>query len=172
MYGARKKGLQAVEQRQRARLADMVTFARAHSPYYREWYRDIPTRVKDPTLLPVTRKKELMARLNDWVTDPTITLAQAQEFVNNPELIGEGFAGKYKVATTSGTTGRQGIFVLDERGINVAKAVSIRILSEWFDRGDVAKLIAKGGKMAMLFATGGHFASAVASSNLQHENWL
>lgn len=61
---ARKQGLAAIEQRQRARLADMVAFARDNSPYYRELYKGLPDRIEDPTLLPVTDKKKLMARFD------------------------------------------------------------------------------------------------------------
>ena len=51
-----------------------ISFARAHSPHYRELYQRLPERVEDPTLLPVTTKKELMARFDDWVTDRDVTL--------------------------------------------------------------------------------------------------
>lgn len=33
---ARRKGPAAIAERQRARLTEMVAFAQAHSPYYRE----------------------------------------------------------------------------------------------------------------------------------------
>lgn len=169
---ARKEGLAAVEQRQHARFAEMVSFARTNSPYYQELYRDLPEHVDDPTMLPVTSKKKLMPRFNDWVTDPNITLEQAEAFVDNPDLIGQSFLDKYKLATTSGTTGMRGIFVIDEHDLNVTKALSLRMLTDWLDMCDIPKVIARGGKIAMLFATGGHFASAVASTNLRKGNWL
>ncbi|RIK38978.1 MAG: CoF synthetase, partial [Chloroflexi bacterium] len=61
-HQARKQGLAAVAERQRTRLAEMVTFARTHSPYYRELYQGLPEYVTDPTLLPVTSKKMLMSQ--------------------------------------------------------------------------------------------------------------
>jgi phenylacetate-CoA ligase len=172
VYRAGREGPVAMALRQRERLADMVAYARAHSPFFRERYRKLPERVEESARLPVTSKQELMARFDDWVTDRNVTIEQAQAFVNNPDLIGERFLGRYKLATTSGTTGTHGVFVLDGRSLNVAKALSSRTLGAWFDRGDVARIVARGGKLAMLFATGGHFASAVASANLQNENWL
>ena len=107
---ATKHGQAAVELRQRARLAEMVAFARANSPYYRERYGDLPEQVEDSTLLPVMGKKELMARFDDWVTDRTLTIEQVRAFVDNPNLVGEPFLGKYTVTTTSGTSGTRGIF--------------------------------------------------------------
>ena len=54
---AMREGPAAIARRQRAHLAEMVAYARAHSPYYRELYRDLPEQVDDPALLPVTNKK-------------------------------------------------------------------------------------------------------------------
>lgn len=82
----------------------MVAFARAHSPYYRELYRDLSERTDDPTLLPITRKTELMARFDDWVTDSEVTVEKVRALVDDPDRIGERFLGRYIVATTSGTT--------------------------------------------------------------------
>ncbi len=38
-------------------------------PYYKELYQGLPDRIEDPKLLPVTDKKKLMARFDDWATD-------------------------------------------------------------------------------------------------------
>ena len=164
---ARKHGLAAVTQRQRARFIELVAFARANSPYYRELYRDLPDQVADPTLLPVTSKKQLMARFDDWVTDRAVTMAQVQPFVDNPNLIGERFLNKYTVATTSGTTGTRGIFLLDDRSLAVTNALALRMLGAWLDAGDIVKILLGRGRMAMVMATGGHFASTVAAARLR-----
>jgi phenylacetate-CoA ligase len=162
----RKQGQAAIAQRQRGRFTEMVAFARTHSPYYRELYQGLPKRVEDPTLLPVTSKKELMARFDDWITDREVTIEQARAFVNNPNLIGERFLGKYTPLTTSGTTGTRGIFLLDDRSMGVTSALVFRMLSVWLKAGDVIKIIAGGGRMAMVNAMGGHIASAVAAARL------
>ena len=164
---AKKQGPAALAQRQRARLAEMVAFARTNSPYYRELYRDAPREVHDPTLLPVTDKKKLMARFDDWVTDREVTIETARAFVDNPDLIGERFLGKYTVLTTSGTTGTPGIFLMDDRSFTVTTALTMRMLSAWLTVGDVIRLIIGGGRIAMVCATGGHFASIVAATRLR-----
>lgn len=164
---AHKQGTEAIAQRQRDRIADMVAFARAHSPYYREHYRTLPDRVTDPTQLPVTSKAELMPRFDDWVTDPAVTLAAVRAFVEDPALIGEKFLGRYTVSTTSGTTGTPGIFLTDQRVLAVTAAVSARTLSSLLNLKDVARIVARGGRIAMVIATGGHFASATAAAALR-----
>ncbi len=171
-HQARKQGLAAVAERQRTRLAEMVTFARTHSPYYRELYQGLPEYVTDPTLLPVTSKKALMPRFNDWVTDRAVTLEQVRAFVGDPTLIGELFLDNYTVVTTSGTTGTRGIFLLDERTLAVTNALALRMLSSWLTTGDLVKIVARGGRLAMVNATGGHFASATAAARLRKSSKL
>ena len=151
---ARKQGLEALEQRQRARLADLVSFARANSPYYRELYNGVPERVEDPTLLPVTDKKKLMARFDDWCTDRKVTLEKARPFVENPDLFGKQFLGKYLVMTTSGTTGTHGIFLTDKRSQSVAGPLALRMFSTWLGARDILRIIAGGGRIALVLATG------------------
>ena len=164
---ARRGGPPAIVRRQWVRLAEMVAFARANSPYYRDLYRALPDRVEDPTLLPVTSKRALMPRFDEWVTDRAVRLDQVRTFVNQPELVGEYFLGKYSVATTSGTTGTPGIFVLDARSFTVTGVLAIRMLAAWLSAPDVLRIIARRGRMAMINATGGHFASAVAGVRLR-----
>jgi putative adenylate-forming enzyme len=163
---ARKHGAAAIAQRQRARFTEMAAFARANSPYYRQLYRDLPEQVTDPTLLPVTNKKELMARFDDSVTDREVTSENVCKFVANPNRIGEWFMGKYTVATTSGTTGTPGIFLLDDRSFAVTGALALRMLSAWLSVRDVIRIIVGGGRIAMIHATGGHFASAIAATRV------
>ena len=167
---ARKEGPAAVVERQRARLAEMVAFAREGSPFYRELYQGLPGRVEDPTLLPVTSKQELMARFDDWVTDRNVAVQQVRAFVENPDLVGERFLGKYTVATTSGTTGTRGIFLLDDLSFAVTSALAFRMVSAWLTAGEVLRIIAGGGHLAMVNAMGGHFASAVAATRLRHRS--
>lgn len=171
-HRARKQGPVALAERQRTRLADMVAFARAHSPYYRELYQGLPQRITNPTLLPVTSKKALMLRFNDWVTDRAVTLEQVRAFVDNPDLIGGLFSGKYTVVTTSGTTGTRGIFLLDERTLAVTNTLALRMLSSWLTTGELTKIVARGGRLAMVNAMGGHFASATAATRLRKSSKL
>lgn len=153
--------------RQRARLSEMVVFARANSPYYRELYRDLPDTVEDPALLPVTSKRELMARFDDWATDREVTIDKARAFAENPDLIGERFLGKYTLETTSGTTGTPGIFVLDDPSMAVTGAMGLRTLRAWLRFSDLVRILAGGGRTAMTIASGSHSATAVAAARFR-----
>lgn len=163
---ARRGGPDGIAKRQRDRIADLVAHARARSPYYEERYRDLPARVDDVRLLPVTDKKQLMARFDDWATDRDVTLEKARAFAADPDLVGMSFLGKYTLATTSGTTGTPGIFLLDNRTHAVTNAIALVTLSRLVVR-DWLRLAAKRGRMAIVMATGGHFASAVGAARLR-----
>lgn len=166
---ARRQGLAAIEERQRARFTEMVAYARAHSPYYREFYRDLPEKVADPRILPVISKKELMARFDEWVTDRDVTIDKVRAFVNNPDLIGEYFLDKYTVTTTSGTTGMRGIFIMEERVLTLASAITLHTMLSWLGVRDIIRIVAGGGRMAMVIATGGHFATTVIARRLRRK---
>ena len=163
---ARKEGPDALAQRQRDRLAQMVAFARDRSPYYRELYRGLPDTVDDPTVLPVTSKKELMARFDDWTTDRQVTIDNVRALVDDPDRIGERFLGKYTVITTSGTTGVRGIFLMDDRAMAVTDALAVSMINAWLGGRDLLRLLARGARMAMVIATGGHFATTVAATRM------
>lgn len=162
-----KQGKAAYEKRQCERLTELVAFARVHSPYYRELYQGLPDRIEDPKLLPVTDKKKLMARFDDWCTDRNITLDKVRAFTSNLNLIGEQFLEKYVVATTSGTTGTPGIFIIDERTLRVTNAIALRWLTEWFNLWDLIKIIAGGFRMAIICAFGGHYAEITAATRMR-----
>ena len=163
-WKAKRLGKPAIEKGQQSRLADIVNFARQNSPYYKELYKGLPDNIKDVSVLPITSKKKLMERFDDWCTDRDIKVSEVQELVKDPNLIGKKFLGKYTVATTSGTTGTPGIFLLDSHSMMVTSVLAIRMLSSWLAFVDVLKIIVGRGRMAMVMATGGHFASSIAAA--------
>ena len=164
---ARRRGGADLERRRRARLAALVAHARAHSPYYRELYRELPARVDEPARLPITDKWRLMARFDDWVADREAPRERVRAFVDDPAMVGRRFLGRYTVATTSGTTGTRGLFLLDDRSLAVTNALALRMLGDWLAPRDLLAIARRGGRLAMVNATGGHFASAVAAAGLR-----
>lgn len=164
---AKRGGRRAMAARARARLAELVAYARTRSPYYRHLYRDLPSGVADLAALPVTGKPQLMAAFDDWVTDPAITLARARAFVADPAMIGRPFAGHYTLSTSSGSTGTHGIFLQDARATAVTSAMTARMLAGWVTLRDVPKIAAGRGRMALVVTEGGHFGSTVVAAQLR-----
>ena len=163
---AKKEGHDGIARRQRERLRAMIAFSRASSSFYRKLYADLPDEAASLELLPVTDKKKLMGAFDQWLSDRSIRLAEAQAFADDPGKIGEKFHG-YTLATTSGTSGTKGIFLSDAHALAVTQAIAFRTLTSWLSFGDFLRIIAGRGRMAIVMATGGHFASAVGAAAIK-----
>lgn len=161
---------------QRERLDALVAFARTHSAYYHALYRDLPEGPVDLAALPAVTKPDLMAHFDEWVTDPQVAIAGVEAFVADPATIGEQFLGRYTIWTTSGTTGRPGIFVHDREAVRlyytlgILRSAAIMGLLSWRQ---VKRYLRRGSRNALLAATGGHFASTGETERLRRlARWL
>jgi phenylacetate-coenzyme A ligase PaaK-like adenylate-forming protein len=135
LWRERALGPQAVARFQKARLRRLVQHASARVPIYRNIYAGVdPTRF-DVTDLPPVDKAFLMERFDDTVADRAVTLAQVQEFCQDPANVGRELPGGLVVAMTSGTTGRVGYFLSEPaaweqtRGVIFARVLRRRLLN-------------------------------------------
>ncbi len=132
----------------------IVSFAREHSPYYRNLYKgldDNPS-FKD---LPPMNKVELMAHFDDWLTDRRVKLADINGFMEDPDNIGRKLRGKYLVFTTSGSTGNPLVMLCDETTNNVMGAINT--MRSFARKKDLVAFMKRGGKTIGVFATGGFY---------------
>lgn len=160
---AERGGSTGIEDRQERRVRDLVAFARTASPYYRQRYAGLPTGVAELTRLPPGTKSDLMAHFDQWVTDPAVTLdVLRQDFLADPDRVGERYLGRYHVMTTSGTTGEPAVLLHDQQSWNVLMIV-VRLRVRWAFRSRklVAAVARRGFRVAALFAGGGHLGANV-----------
>jgi len=150
-----------IEAQQRARLAALVDFARANSPYYKKLYRNLPATLEDAALLPPVSKPGLMAHFDEWVTDPAVTQEGLKAFLGDNSLVGQFFLGKYAACFTSGTTGVRGMFVQDRNSMDVGKALTLArgLASLSGLRKSLGGPSGRGRRQASVIATGGHYAT-------------
>jgi phenylacetate-coenzyme A ligase PaaK-like adenylate-forming protein len=89
------------------RVRKLVRHAVAQSPYYRETFG---TDAADRPLseLPTLSKATLMAEFDRVVTDQRLRLDDLRAHLSSTDP-SQSFLGAYRVATTSGTTGRRSI---------------------------------------------------------------
>lgn len=146
------------------RLQALVSHARQHSRYFQELYRGLPGEVS-LCQLPPTGKRALMARFDDWVTDPQITLDKVRSFMDSEDNIGRWLEGKYLVFTTSGSTGEPVVVLYDRTALNVVSAIDI--LRSFAHREDLARFVLRGGKSAGLFASHGFYLGSGSIRHLQ-----
>ncbi len=149
----------ALNTRQRKRLRALIAFARTRSPFYHELYRDLPIDITDLRSLPVVTKPELMARFDELVTDTRVTKAGVEAFVATPNILGERYLGRYVVWTTSGTTGKPGIFVHDSMAESVYSVLVALRAYRWMTPAQLWQSILRW-RLAVVAATGGPFAIA------------
>src|SRR5262249_34301915 len=101
-----------LESYQARTLYRLRRFTYANSRFYRSYHQGLMDRPLSD--LPILTKPLLMDSFDQLATDPSIRLNEVESFLAN--MTGdEKFLGRYVVTSTSGTTGRRGIFLSDAR---------------------------------------------------------
>ena len=98
-----------LEEHQGRALRLLRQHAYAHSPFYGRFHRGLADRPLSE--LPVLTKEMVMERFDELVTDPTVRLADIEAHLATLSGGDELFNGRYRVASTSGSTGRRGLFL-------------------------------------------------------------
>ena len=157
---------QVAQQQRDARLVALLRAAH-DSPLYRQRLRHTRIGGLDGlrALEPVD-KAELMQRFDEWSTDRAVTRDAVERFLEGSRMA-DAFLGRYLVWTSSGTSGKPGIFVQDEHCLAVYESLDALRL-----RGPAAHAVplpawSAGQRFAFIAATGGPFAGAVAIERLQ-----
>ena len=173
---AQRLGVRAIRKRQASRLHALLDAARSQTRFWRERLPDrLPANDErlDLGMLPVLTKAQLMARFDDAVAQPEVTLAKVREFISDPARVGEAFLGRYIAWESSGTSGESGVFVQDAPTMAVLDALealrrhTLRPMRRLFDPLYLSE------RLVFVGATGGHFASVVSVERLRRLNpWM
>ena len=166
----RAAGARWIEATAQRRLAELVAYARAGSPFYRERYRGVAADAPLDALQPV-RKRELMARFDDWATDRRVQRADVERFLANPSNVGHPFLQDFTVWTSSGTTGEPGVYLQDEGAMAVYDALVMAQADprEWGPR-EAGRWARGSGASALVVATGAPYPAIVAWHRLMRLN--
>ncbi len=160
-----------IETRQRRRLAEMLSFVRRQSRFYKRHFADVPEGCTDLTQFPPVTKPTLMDHFDDVVTDTAITKAEIDAFIADESKTGHRFLGRYPVWTTSGTTGEPGIFVQDDTSLALLGALPDRwVLNVLLDIDTIRRLVKHNLRQAVIAITGVHFLGASGFALLQRES--
>ncbi|HUL66731.1 MAG TPA: AMP-binding protein [Burkholderiaceae bacterium] len=99
-----------LERHQGRRLQALRTFVAARSPFYQRFHRGSQDRPLQE--LPILTKATMMENFDALVTDRQIRLSEAERYLGEPATA-RLFLDRYVVLSTSGTTGRRGVFLFD-----------------------------------------------------------
>ncbi|WP_423747167.1 phenylacetate--CoA ligase family protein (plasmid) [Haladaptatus sp. SPP-AMP-3] len=169
-FRAKRATRSEIEARQKRRLEELLTFVVRQSRFYKRQYRGVERPITTLEALPPVTKPMLMDNFDDVVTDTAVTRDEVDAFVGDPSKIGHRFLGQYPVWTTSGTTGRPGIFLQDEYALTATDAVGDRwSLPAFLDIETMHKLVRHNFKTAEIAVTGGHYAAASGVALFQRE---
>jgi phenylacetate-CoA ligase len=100
-----------LEEHQGRALRLLREHAYARSPFYGRFHRGLASRSLNE--LPVLTKETVMEHFDELVTDPTVRLAVVEVHLATLSGGDELFNARYRVASTSGSTGRRGLFLWD-----------------------------------------------------------
>src|SRR5918995_4052194 len=100
-----------LKEHQRRALHRLREHAYARSPFYGRFHKGLADRPLDE--LPVLTKEMVMEDFDKLVTDPTVRLEDVEAHLATLRGGDELLGGRYRVASTSGSTGRRGLFLWD-----------------------------------------------------------
>jgi phenylacetate-coenzyme A ligase PaaK-like adenylate-forming protein len=152
-------GPRAIAARQERRLSELLAWAR-QVPFYRRLWSGIPADAGLSALPPVT--KELWVEdFDESVTDPAVTRDRLWSHMQDLSRVGAPWLGRYSVCRTAGVSGRKCLFVADPYSMDVHWTLWLtRGWLRWLGAAGVAGFTRRGGRIASLIATRGHYASA------------
>lgn len=151
-WGGRKR----IEATQLRNLRRLVEKARQDSPLFRRLYAELPpSGAIELSDLPVTRKPELMAEFDDWLTIRSLPLQKAREHIRDITKVGVPIED-VAVFQTSGTSGEPAVIVLSEAFVEYAYGIMLARFETYHRKlmRDVGKL----GVRVTIAGGNGHFA--------------
>lgn len=156
---------------QKRRLQKILRHAYEHSPYYRRVFeeRGITGENLEHTPLsefPAIDKAVLLEHFDELVTAPDLKDGDIQEklrrFDENGKTEGTLFQGKYHVVHSSGSTGKPGYFLYDERAWGRMLSGIIRGALWGMSMPQIAKLLLARPRILYIAATDGRYGGAMA----------
>ena len=159
-WGGRKR----IEAKQLKNLRRLIQKARKRSPYFNKLYAHLPdTNLIKLNDLPVTSKVDLMDDFDNWLTDRSLTLAQAREHMGSMDNLGIPI-GQYAVFRTSGSSGEPAVVVIPSSVLEFVFGLSLARLSK--RRLQIENNIRKVGTNVIIAGGNGQVAVAVVAKAL------
>ncbi len=114
---------------QRGRLQELIAHATAASPYYREVLGPEARSGEIPLeQLPTLSKATLIDQFDRIVTDPRLRLAELEEHLQGSDS-GALYLDRYRVFSTSGTSGLRALIVYSDKEFRFWVAASLRLFA-------------------------------------------
>jgi phenylacetate-CoA ligase len=159
-------GRQRIEAKQLRNLRRLVEKARRDSPLFRRLYAELPpTSEIELQDLPVTRKPDLMAEFDDWLTIRSLTLDRARDHLRDIRKLGMPI-DDVAIFQTSGTSGEPAVVVVPSSFLEYSFGIAMARFERrhWKFVREIRKL----GVRVTITGGNGHFAGVGFNQLVRH----
>lgn len=162
-----KKSSRKIRRLQEKKLRDLLRFVWKHSDYYRRAFEAAgitEETVKSAPLseFPVMDKGELLRNFDTLVTVSDVTQEEIRRFDAEETTSRKPYKDRYHVVHSSGSTGKPGYFLYDEKAWNTMLLGIIRGALWDLSMPEILKLLAHGPRIVYIAATDGRYGGAMA----------
>lgn len=170
LYNAKrnlKKSAAQIKNLQQKRLRKMLKYAYEHSAYYRRMFNVSGITAKNIGDVPLEEfptidKKTLLSHFDEIITVSDITQNELRWFDKSAEKDRRAFKRKYHVVHSSGSTGKPGYFVYDNKAWSSMLIGIIRAALWGMSMPQILKFLADKPRIAYIAATDGRYGGAMA----------
>ena len=162
-----KKSSAQIRKIQEEKLRNLLWFAWNHSNYYRRTFE--AAGITEETVwtaplsdFPSIDKGLLLQNFDELITVSDVTQEEIRRFDAEEETSREPFMGKYHVVHSSGSTGKPGYFLYDEKAWNTMLLGIIRGAFWNLSMTEIVKLLIHGPRIVYIAATDGRYGGAMA----------
>jgi phenylacetate-coenzyme A ligase PaaK-like adenylate-forming protein len=110
-----RKSPQEILSLQQKRLRSMVKWAKEKSPFYAEHFKNVNPARFELRELPTVSKTVMMTNFDRFLTDRRLQLADLENFMDQPQNLGQWHLGRYVASRSSGTQGMKAVVVHDRQ---------------------------------------------------------
>lgn len=155
---------------QNRKLRKLLHYAWEHSAYYRrtfEWAGITEEQLDELPLscFPTLNKQGLLEYFNELVTEPGLTQREIRMFDELEKIDRTPYNGKYHIVHSSGSTGKPGYFVYDDRAWNDMLLGIIRAALWGMSMPEIVKLLIGRPRIVYIAATDGRYGGAMAAGD-------
>lgn len=170
LYNAKrnlKKSAAQIKNLQQKRLRKMLKYAYEYSAYYRRMFNVSGITAKNIGDVPLEEfptidKKTLLSHFDEIITVSDITQNELRWFDKSAEKDRRAFKVKYHVVHSSGSTGKPGYFVYDNKAWSSMLIGIIRAALWGMSMPQILKFLADKPRIAYIAATDGRYGGAMA----------
>ncbi len=162
-----KKSPAQIQKLQERNLRKMLSFAYSHSDYYRQSFNQAgitESNIKSKPLsdFPTIDKAQLLNHFDSLVTVSDLKQDELRQYDENTSANRSPFKGKYHLVHSSGSTGKPGYFVYDNKAWNSMLLGIIRAALWNMTMPQILRLLKQSPHILYIAATDGRYGGAMA----------